>query len=95
MEWLAKKVVASLVNRYLGQYLEDLDTQEVNDALLSGQVNLTNLKIRRDALVSCLYTGFGCAIYIWVPLLKSKVISNTVLKFKYKQTFYTRLYSLL
>lgn len=54
MEWLAKKVVASLVNRYLGQYLEDLDTQEVNDALLSGQVNLTNLKIRRDALVSCL-----------------------------------------
>ncbi|XP_042202978.1 vacuolar protein sorting-associated protein 13C-like isoform X2 [Homarus americanus] len=50
MEWLAKKVVAALVNRFFGQYLEDVNTQEVNDALLSGQVNLTNLKIRRDAL---------------------------------------------
>ncbi|KAK4321628.1 hypothetical protein Pmani_007575 [Petrolisthes manimaculis] len=58
MEWLAKKVVAGLVNRYLGQYLEDLDTQEVNDALLSGQVNLTNLRIRRDAL-SFLDVYFG------------------------------------
>ena len=52
MEWLTKKVVAGLVNRFFGQYLEDLDTQEVNNALLSGQVNLSNLKIRRDALVS-------------------------------------------
>ncbi|KAG0722861.1 Vacuolar protein sorting-associated protein 13C [Chionoecetes opilio] len=50
MEWLTKKVVAGLVNRLFGQYLEDLDTQEVNNALLSGQVNLSNLKIRRDAL---------------------------------------------
>ncbi|XP_063887436.1 intermembrane lipid transfer protein VPS13A-like isoform X2 [Scylla paramamosain] len=50
MEWLTKKVVAGLVNRFFGQYLEDLDTQEVNNALLSGQVNLSNLKIRRDAL---------------------------------------------
>lgn len=52
MEWLAKKVVAGLVNRFFGQYLEDINTPEVNDALLTGQVCLTNLKIRRDALVS-------------------------------------------
>ncbi|XP_037798990.1 vacuolar protein sorting-associated protein 13A-like isoform X1 [Penaeus monodon] len=58
MEWLAKKVVAGIVNRYFGQYLEDINTQEVNDALLSGQVNLTNLKIRRDALsILDLYYG--------------------------------------
>ncbi|XP_071548119.1 LOW QUALITY PROTEIN: intermembrane lipid transfer protein VPS13A-like [Panulirus ornatus] len=50
MEWLAKKVVAGLVNRFFGDYLEDLNTQEVNDALLSGQVNLSNLRIRHDAL---------------------------------------------
>lgn len=54
MEWLTKKVVAGLVNRFFGQYLEDINTPEVNDALLSGQVSLTNLRIRRDALVSFL-----------------------------------------
>lgn len=52
MEWLAKKVTAGLVNRFFGDYLEDIHTQEVNDALLSGQINLSNLRIRRDALVS-------------------------------------------
>lgn len=77
MEWLTKKVVAGLVNRFFGQYLEDLDTQEVNNALLSGQVNLSNLKIRRDAL-SILDVYYGSPLPVEVKKGTIGRISLTV-----------------
>ena len=51
MEWITKKVVAALVNKWFGQFLEEVNTQEINDALLSGQLDLSNLVVRKDALV--------------------------------------------
>ncbi|XP_068229043.1 intermembrane lipid transfer protein VPS13A-like [Palaemon carinicauda] len=83
MEWLAKKVVAGLVNRFFGQYLEDLNTQEVNDALLSGQVNLTNLKIRHDAL-SFLDIYYGSPLPIEV---KKGIIGRVSLTIPYSSFF--------
>nr|XP_045607569.1 vacuolar protein sorting-associated protein 13A-like isoform X2 [Procambarus clarkii] len=83
MEWLTKKVVAALVNRFFGQYLEDVNTQEVNDALLSGQVNLTNLKIRRDAL-SFLDVFYGSPLPIQV---KKGIIGRISLTIPYSSFF--------
>ncbi|KAK7084546.1 hypothetical protein SK128_022287 [Halocaridina rubra] len=83
MEWLTKKVVAGLVNRFFGQYLEDINTQEVNDALLSGQVNLTNLKIRQDAL-SFLDVYYGSPLPIEV---KRGIIGRVSLTIPYSSFF--------
>ena len=52
MEWITKKVVAALVNRCFGQFIEEVNAQELNDALLLGQLDLTNLTVRKNALVS-------------------------------------------
>lgn len=44
-------VVASLLNRYLGKYIEDLDPETLNVGIFSGNVTLTNLKVKTEALV--------------------------------------------
>lgn len=46
-------VVASLFNRYLGKYVEDLDLENLNVGIFSGNVVLENLKLKPEALVSC------------------------------------------
>lgn len=38
------------LNNYLGKYLENLNTDQLSIALLSGQVELDNVPLRRDAL---------------------------------------------
>lgn len=44
-------VVASLLNRYLGKYVEDLDLESLNVGIFSGNVVLENLKLKPEALV--------------------------------------------
>lgn len=45
-------IVASLLNRYLGKYIEDLDLENLNVGIFSGNVLLSNLKLKTEALVS-------------------------------------------
>lgn len=39
-----------VLNNYLGRYVENLNTDQLSIALLSGEVELENLPLRRDAL---------------------------------------------
>lgn len=44
--------VAGILNRLLGKYVQDLDTENLNVGIFSGNVNLTDLKLKPEALVS-------------------------------------------
>ncbi|RLU23666.1 hypothetical protein DMN91_003872 [Ooceraea biroi] len=43
-------LVAWVLNNYLGKYVENLNTDQLSIALLSGEVELENLPLRREAL---------------------------------------------
>ncbi|XP_012282695.1 vacuolar protein sorting-associated protein 13D isoform X2 [Orussus abietinus] len=43
-------LVAWVLNNYLGKYVENLNTDQLSIALLSGEVELENLPLKRDAL---------------------------------------------
>jgi hypothetical protein len=45
-------VVATILNRYLGKYIQDLDTENLNVGIFSGDVQLTELRLKPEALVS-------------------------------------------
>ncbi|XP_049872672.1 intermembrane lipid transfer protein VPS13A-like isoform X2 [Pectinophora gossypiella] len=42
--------VAGILNRVLGKYVQDLDTENLNVGIFSGNVNLTDLKLKPEAL---------------------------------------------
>ena len=42
------------LNNYLGKYLENLDTAQLSISLLSGQVELENVPLKKDALIKIL-----------------------------------------
>uniref|UniRef100_A0A0K0EZ74 Vacuolar protein sorting-associated protein 13D (inferred by orthology to a human protein) n=1 Tax=Strongyloides venezuelensis TaxID=75913 RepID=A0A0K0EZ74_STRVS len=42
--------LASVLNRYVGEYLEDLNTDQLSIALLSGKVELENVPLKKSAL---------------------------------------------
>lgn len=48
--------VARVLNQLLGKYVVDLDTENLNVGIFSGQVQLTDLKLKPEALVSLLIT---------------------------------------
>lgn len=55
-------LVADLLNRFLGDYIENLDSKQLNVGIWGGDVVLRNLDIRPTALVSawfCLGERFG------------------------------------
>ncbi|KAG1650405.1 Vacuolar protein sorting-associated protein 13C [Nymphon striatum] len=43
-------VVASILNKYLGKYVQNLDTENLNLGIFSGTVELTELKLKPEAL---------------------------------------------
>jgi hypothetical protein len=45
-------VVATILNRYLGKYIQDLDTENLNVGIFSGDVQMTELRLKPEALVS-------------------------------------------
>ncbi|CAH1390229.1 unnamed protein product [Nezara viridula] len=45
-----ERVVATLLHRYLGKYIQDLDTENLNVGIFGGDVQLSDLKIKPDAL---------------------------------------------
>ncbi|XP_058447485.1 intermembrane lipid transfer protein Vps13D isoform X2 [Malaya genurostris] len=65
---MLRELIAWVLNNYLGKYVENLNTAQLTIALLSGQVELENLPLRKDALR---YSG-----------LSLKIISGTIGKVK-------------
>ncbi|XP_039449054.1 intermembrane lipid transfer protein Vps13D isoform X2 [Culex pipiens pallens] len=49
---MLRELIAWVLNNYLGKYVENLNTAQLTIALLSGQVELENLPLRKDALRS-------------------------------------------
>lgn len=52
-----ERAVAAVLNRCLGKYIQDLDTENLNGGIFSGQVELHDLKIKPEALVSIKYNN--------------------------------------
>lgn len=48
---MLESAVARLLNQLLGKYIVDLDTENFNVGIFSGQVQLTDLKLKTEALV--------------------------------------------
>lgn len=44
--------VAAILNRFLGKYVEDLDTEDFNVGIFSGDTYLTDLRLKPEALVN-------------------------------------------
>jgi hypothetical protein len=73
-------VVTKLLNRYLGDFIENLDAEQVRVGVLSGKAVLRGLRLRRDALARLLglpldvTVGTVGSITVNVPLrsLRSK-----------------------
>lgn len=55
--------MAAFLNRLLGRYVEDLDTEQFNVGIFSGETYLTDLKLRPEALVSSIILFFYYSIY--------------------------------
>ncbi|KAK6738704.1 hypothetical protein RB195_020674 [Necator americanus] len=47
---MLENIVAWVLNNYIGEYLEDLNTDQLSVALLSGQVELENVPLKKSAL---------------------------------------------
>ncbi|XP_073981480.1 intermembrane lipid transfer protein VPS13A-like isoform X2 [Rhodnius prolixus] len=45
-----ERVVATILHRYLGKYIQDLDTENLNVGIFGGDVQLSELKVKPDAL---------------------------------------------
>lgn len=43
-------LVAQLLNRFLGSYIDNFDPKQLNVGIWSGDVKLRNLKLRKEAL---------------------------------------------
>lgn len=50
--------VAAILNRFLGKYVEDLDTEDFNVGIFSGDTYLTDLRLKPEALVSFSFLFF-------------------------------------
>ena len=46
-----KSSVAWVLNKHLGKYVQDLDTENLNVGIFNGEVQLHNLKLKPEALV--------------------------------------------
>lgn len=45
-----ESVVATLLNRFLGSYIENFDTKQLNIGIWSGDVRLNNLRLKKESL---------------------------------------------
>jgi len=53
-----KSSVAWVLNKYLGKYVQDLDTENLNVGIFNGEVQLHDLKLKPEALVKRVSTEF-------------------------------------
>jgi hypothetical protein len=62
-------VVATILNRYLGKYIQDLDTENLNVGIFSGDVQLTELRLKPEALVSTSFQFQNMQLQIVINIL--------------------------
>jgi hypothetical protein len=67
-----KSAVTSVLNRVLGEFVENLDSDNLNMSLLSGTVTLNDLRIKRSAIEKfgfpfTIQSGFLKRVYVKVP----------------------------
>ncbi|KAF4528447.1 hypothetical protein B566_EDAN017051 [Ephemera danica] len=48
--WMFESTAAWLLNRVLGKYVQDLDSEQLNVGVFSGEVRLTDLRLKPEAL---------------------------------------------
>ncbi|XP_037935876.1 vacuolar protein sorting-associated protein 13D [Teleopsis dalmanni] len=70
---MLNELITWVLNTYLGKYLEDFNPQQLSVALLSGEVELENVPIRKDALYSFgipvqAYSGYIGKIRLQIPV---------------------------
>ena len=63
--------VARLLNHLLGKYVVDLDTENLNVGIFSGHVQLTDLKLKTEALVSIRFSFSGYFQFVLVRVRSS------------------------
>ncbi|XP_071956749.1 intermembrane lipid transfer protein VPS13A-like [Antedon mediterranea] len=79
-----ESIVASLLNKYLDKYIENLDTDNLDVGLFSGQLNLQDLQLKPEALyeldlpieVKAGTVGKISFVIPWTSLFSSPVIVN-------------------
>lgn len=86
-------IVASLLNRYLGKYIEDLDLESLNVGIFGGNVLLSGLKLKTEALVTCkiiYYTQYthGLSVRFEHNVLISRIIGYLYLYNKFVGFFF-------
>ncbi|CAD2215783.1 hypothetical protein AGDE_07072 [Angomonas deanei] len=69
------KIVAGFLTSYLGEYFENIDTEQVKISLWGGNVNLKHLKVRKDALRMldipfCISQGVIVNLSVTIPWTK-------------------------
>ncbi|CAB0005562.1 unnamed protein product [Nesidiocoris tenuis] len=47
-----ERALATILHRYLGKYIQDIDTENLNVGIFGGEVQLNDLKVKPDAFVS-------------------------------------------
>jgi hypothetical protein len=67
-----KSAVTSVLNRVLGEFVENLDTDNLNMSLLSGTVTLNDLRIKRSAIEKfgfpfTIQSGFLKRVFVKIP----------------------------
>ncbi len=72
-------IAATLLTKYLGDYLGGLSKENLNLSILSGNVTLENVELKREAVDSLdlpLVVKTGIVIMWWLQLNKSNLIGN-------------------
>ena len=45
---MLEKVISDLLNSYLGQYIENIDSKQLASSILSGKINLLNMRLKKS-----------------------------------------------
>ena len=62
-------LVATLLNRFLGMYVQNFDPKQLNIGIWSGDVKLRNLELRREALAGIDAQELGTAVKVLSQML--------------------------
>jgi hypothetical protein len=70
---LEGRVLADLLNSALGDFIQDLDADDLSANILSGEVDLTDLELKASA-----FDGLGCAACLHELRLRRACFSTAV-----------------
>jgi len=80
---MLERIVSALLEKYLGDYVEGLQTENLKLSIFSGDVVLENLKLKK----SCL-DQFELPVQVKAGFLGKLTVKNTMEKIKYRTHSY-------